>query len=96
MVVERPNTGDAFLTRGGGGLQPQARLQLVVDGYSAPITAGNFIQNVQKGMYKDIKLNSSYISVLVGPQPKPGEPIRTALHSCPGCPAHDLCLQSRP
>ncbi len=73
VVIERPNTGTAFLTKQGGGLQPQAKLQLVIDGYSAPITAGNFIQNVQKGMYDNTPISSSYVSVNVGPpQPKSG------------------------
>lgn len=72
IVVERPSTGDAFLTKQGGGLQPQAKLQVVVDGYSAPITAGNFVRNVQSGMYDNTKLSSNYTSVTIAPsEPSP-------------------------
>lgn len=47
MVFEKGDNSYAFVSNAGGGPQQQARLELVLDGYSAPLTAGNFAVNVQ-------------------------------------------------
>ena len=97
IVIERPNTGNAFLTKQGGGLQPQAKLQLVVDGYSAPITAGNFVRNVQRGMYDNTKLSSNYISVTIAPsEPSPtgGEVLGSPAHACMHLPMQRLVAKT--
>lgn len=36
-----------------GGLTSQGRVVLILDGYSAPITAGNFLVNVMEGLYNN-------------------------------------------
>ena len=44
----------------------------VLDGYSAPITAGNFAANVRAGLYNGVPVNASYASVLAGAGRAPG------------------------
>ena len=51
---------------------PQARLGITLDGYSAPLTAGNFAANVQDGVYNGHPVNASYASVLAGRGLQPG------------------------
>lgn len=46
LVIEKGDNSYAFVTDAGGGPQQQARLEMVLDGYSAPLTAGNFAVNV--------------------------------------------------
>ena len=49
LVVERPDTSLAFVNDAGGGPSAQARIAITLDGYSAPVTAGNFAMNVING-----------------------------------------------
>ena len=51
---------------------PQARIGITLDGYSAPLTAGNFAANVQDGVYDGKPVNASYASVLAGRGAIPG------------------------
>ncbi len=44
----------------------QARLTLVVDGYSAPVTGGNFVRNVVEGTYCDARLRVDQGAALAG------------------------------
>ena len=46
----------------------------VLDGYSAPVTAGNFADNVRAGLYNGVPVNASYASVLAGAGRAPGAP----------------------
>ena len=48
----------------GGGPQSKGKLTIVLDGYSAPITAGNFAAEVLKGSLNGRRLDASYTSVL--------------------------------
>jgi len=50
------------------GPRSKTTLTLVVDGYSAPITAGNFVNRVLKGEYNNVKVQASPVSILVGEQ----------------------------
>lgn len=60
----------------------QAKLTLVVDGYSAPVTGGNFVRNVLEGLYEGAALSVNGGSVLTGGGATPGHltfPICSAL-----------------
>lgn len=74
LVIERKGDAGAYVTRSGGGPVPQARIGITLDGYSAPLTAGNFAANVQDGVYDGKPLNASYASVLAGRGAIPGVP----------------------
>jgi cyclophilin family peptidyl-prolyl cis-trans isomerase len=71
-VVERSGDESAFVDQAGGGPVARARLGITLDGYSAPLTAGNFAANVTDGLYNGRPLNASYASVLVGRGALPG------------------------
>ncbi|GAB4820888.1 hypothetical protein N2152v2_007934 [Parachlorella kessleri] len=45
--------------------QPPATLRIVLDGYSAPLTAGNFVANVLDGVYNNTPLNTTFNSILL-------------------------------
>ncbi|KAL5547988.1 hypothetical protein UlMin_003219 [Ulmus minor] len=49
--------GLSFSPEAGGELRKTVTLQVVVDGYSAPLTAGNFAKLVIDGAYNGVKLN---------------------------------------
>ncbi len=66
FIVERNGDDSAFVDQKRGGPVRQARLGITLDGYSAPLTAGNMAANVQDGIYNGTKLNASYASVLAG------------------------------
>ena len=70
--MERSGDDAAFVDLRGGGPVRQARLGITLDGYSAPLTAGNMAANVQDGIYNGAKLNASYASVLAGGGKLPG------------------------
>ncbi len=74
LVIERRGDQEAFVTRSGGGPVAQARIGITLDGYSAPLTAGNFAANVQDGIYNGKPVNASYASVLAGRGLIPGAP----------------------
>lgn len=68
LTVEKADGGAAFVDPDSdGGPQRQARVQLVLDGYSAPVTAGNFLANVVlAGRLTAAPLSVSPVSVLGG------------------------------
>jgi hypothetical protein len=47
----RKTTDGEFVSRKGGGGSKQAVIEVVLDGYSAPLTAGHFAQLVQEKYY---------------------------------------------
>ena len=51
LTIERKGEEGAFVDNGGGGGKAQAQVVLELDGFSAPITAGNFAANVLAGAY---------------------------------------------
>lgn len=59
------STGE-FVTKLGGGGSNTARLQLVLDGYSAPLTAGHFAQLIEEKYYDGAKVLSGESSLYVG------------------------------
>lgn len=73
IVLERNGDDSAFVDQKGGGPVRQARLGITLDGYSAPLTAGNMAANFQDGIYNGTKLNASYASVLAGAGTLPGD-----------------------
>ena len=50
------NGNQGFVGPEGGGGKPEAQIRVAVDGYSAPITAGNFISNILSGAYEGSRL----------------------------------------
>ncbi|KAF3959123.1 hypothetical protein CMV_016034 [Castanea mollissima] len=56
--------GSTFSPEAGGELRKTATIQVVVDGYSAPLTAGNFAKLVIDGAYDGVKLNCTDQAVL--------------------------------
>ena len=46
----------------------------MVDGYSAPVTGGNFVRNVVEGVYCDSRLRVDQGAVLAGAGAIPGAP----------------------
>jgi cyclophilin family peptidyl-prolyl cis-trans isomerase len=56
--------GGGFVDKEAGGMVPRGVVELTLDGYSAPITAGNFVQNVQQGLYNGTALQASYSSAI--------------------------------
>lgn len=66
LTIEKPDGADAYVVNEGGGPRPQAHLTLVLEGYSAPVTAGNFAMNVMNKQYVGKSLYVDYTGVLVG------------------------------
>jgi len=56
MVVQKPD-GAPF--RVDGRNYPDAHMRMVIDGYAAPITAGNFVQLVTQGFYDKMPIQRS-------------------------------------
>ncbi|XP_042520905.1 peptidyl-prolyl cis-trans isomerase CYP37, chloroplastic isoform X1 [Macadamia integrifolia] len=56
--------GSAFTPAAGGEPRNVATIQVVIDGYSAPLTAGNFAKLVVDGAYDGVKLNCVNQAVL--------------------------------
>ncbi|CAA7058094.1 unnamed protein product [Microthlaspi erraticum] len=50
--------GSTFSAETGGDQRKSATIQVVIDGYSAPLTAGNFAKLVSSGAYDGVKLNT--------------------------------------
>ncbi|NJL91231.1 MAG: peptidylprolyl isomerase [Coleofasciculaceae cyanobacterium SM2_1_6] len=51
----------------------KGKITLVVDGYSAPVTAGNFVDLVQRGFYDGLEITSAEESFTVQAGDPPGE-----------------------
>jgi cyclophilin family peptidyl-prolyl cis-trans isomerase len=66
LTIERADGSLAYVYPEGGGPQPQARIEIVLDGYTAPITAGNFAVNVLNGVYDGKPIKVDFSSVLAG------------------------------
>lgn len=66
LTIEKPDGASAFVVNEGGGPQPQAHLTMVLEGYSAPVTAGNFATNVLQKLYVGKTLTVDYTGVLIG------------------------------
>ncbi len=56
MVLKKPD-GSPFNVE--GVLTKEANLKMIIDGYNAPITGGNFVDLVKKGFYKNMAIQRS-------------------------------------
>lgn len=56
--------GSSFTVAAGGGPKKQGTVAVVLDGYSAPLTSGNFADLVSKGAYDGITLRATEQAVL--------------------------------
>jgi len=56
MVVKKPN-GEKFDIE--GTLFKEAKMKMIIDGYSSPVTGGNFVDLVQKGFYDNMDIQRS-------------------------------------
>jgi hypothetical protein len=92
LVIERKGEEAPFVDQGGGGPRGSARLAITLDGYSAPLTAGNFAANVQDGLYNGKQLNTSYASVLAGRDALPGERTHEGTQFPPLCGSSQSCM----
>eukprot|EP00252_Welwitschia_mirabilis_P008559 TRINITY_DN2049_c0_g1_i3.p1 TRINITY_DN2049_c0_g1~~TRINITY_DN2049_c0_g1_i3.p1 ORF type:complete len:423 (+),score=82.38 TRINITY_DN2049_c0_g1_i3:123-1391(+) len=63
FIVEKEDNS-TFSLSNGRGAQKTAMIQVVVDGYSAPLTAGNFTKLVIDGAYNGVKLKSVEQAIL--------------------------------
>ncbi|KAI3441555.1 Peptidylprolyl isomerase [Psidium guajava] len=63
LTIERGD-GTAFSPEAGGEPRKTATIQMVIDGYSAPLTAGNFAKMVVDGAYDGAKLSCANQAVL--------------------------------
>ena len=82
LTIEKSDGSSAFVVNEGGGPQPQAHLTMVLEGYSAPVTAGNFATNVLQKLYLGKTLTVDYTGVLVGKGTVSGEPSCTSHAGC--------------
>ncbi|KAL3929911.1 MAG: hypothetical protein SGBAC_011998, partial [Bacillariaceae sp.] len=57
MVVKKAESGAQFDINGVN--FPEARMKMVIDGYAAPITGGNFVDLVNKGFYTNMAIQRS-------------------------------------
>jgi len=57
FVVKKGEAGESFDIE--GELYDKAVLKMVIDGYNAPITGGNFVDLVSKGFYNNMKIQRS-------------------------------------
>ena len=53
LPLPQPSGSLAFLDPKAGGLTKRGTVELTLDGYSAPISAGNFAANVADGLYNN-------------------------------------------
>ncbi|XP_021758764.1 peptidyl-prolyl cis-trans isomerase CYP37, chloroplastic-like isoform X1 [Chenopodium quinoa] len=63
FVIEKGD-GSTFTPQAGGEAKNTATIQVVIDGYSAPLTAGNFAKLLMDGTYDGTKLNCTTQAVL--------------------------------
>ncbi|CAM0906321.1 unnamed protein product [Alopecurus aequalis] len=63
FTVEKGD-GSTFVPTAGGAPKPVATIQVVVDGYSAPLTAGNFVKLVLEGAYDGVTVKSANQAVI--------------------------------
>ncbi|KAM7498742.1 hypothetical protein LguiA_023156 [Lonicera macranthoides] len=63
FVIEKGD-GSTFSPEAGGETRKTATVQVVIDGYSAPLTTGNFAKLVVDGAYNGVKLNTTDQAIL--------------------------------
>ena len=56
MVLQKPDKSTFDVS---GQTYKEARMKMVIDGYTAPVTGGNFVDLVQKGFYNNMDIQRS-------------------------------------
>uniref|UniRef100_A0A7S3VDJ1 peptidylprolyl isomerase n=1 Tax=Chaetoceros debilis TaxID=122233 RepID=A0A7S3VDJ1_9STRA len=56
FVLNKPDGGEFNVE---GKLFPTAKMVMIIDGYTAPVTGGNFVELVDKGFYNNMKIQRS-------------------------------------
>lgn len=72
LVVEKADGSSVFVDNDVGGVLKQGTVRITLDGYSAPVSAGQFAKLVQDGKYNGMKWGSGYASVVAGQGAAPG------------------------
>lgn len=76
FTLEKKDGSLGFSDPKEGGPSRTAKLRMTLDGYSAPLSAGNFLKNVQDGLYNGRSVAVNYTSVYVqGKLESPRPPI---------------------
>mmetsp|Transcript_7178 Transcript_7178/g.18694 ORF Transcript_7178/g.18694 Transcript_7178/m.18694 type:complete len:360 (+) Transcript_7178:3-1082(+) len=70
LEVAKADGSAAFINTEKGTREKTASIEITVDGYSAPITAGRFLLNVKAGKYSGQPLQASFQSLVAG---QPGQ-----------------------
>jgi len=65
VIKKAPGTSFGYVN---GDETNQVVLTIVVDGYNAPLTSGNFVENVINGVYDDVTLQKSETALLTVPK----------------------------
>lgn len=66
LKVEKDDGTAAFVDDQQGGLKKQGIIRLTLDGYSSPISSGNFLINVMEGLYNQRAVLANSNSVIIG------------------------------
>ena len=68
LVIQKAGSSEAAFVSNNSedGPQRQGIIRMTVDGYSAPLTAGNFIKNVVNGSYERNRLAVDQVSIVIG------------------------------
>ena len=72
VVVEKANGSSGFVDVENGGTVSKGVFRIALDGYSAPVSAGNFAALVLAGKYDGLPWGSGYASVVAGSGARPG------------------------
>lgn len=66
FVVKKSDGSTPFLDQNTGNVSDQMTLKIVLDGYSSPISAGNFASNVVKGIYNGQVISADRTALAAG------------------------------
>jgi hypothetical protein len=72
FVVEKADKSAVFVDSEKGGVSTRGLFRITLDGYSAPVNAGNFAALVTKGKYDGAVWGAGYASVVAGKGANPG------------------------
>lgn len=64
--IKKGSSSGEYVTKSGGGGSKTTTVKVVLDGYSAPLTAGHFAQLVQEKYYDGVVVANGEMSVVVG------------------------------
>ena len=72
LTVEKADNAPVFVNATEGGVMEQGVIRITLDGYSAPVSAGNFANMVQNGKLDGKEWGAGYASVVAGKGARPG------------------------